>query len=59
MRKLMTPEEFDAAGLDKLTQQQIDALNRWVVRYTAHEAPEVRRQDEVVKTEARRSTTKA
>ena len=52
IRKLMTPEEFQAAGLDKLTPQQIEALNRWVVRYTAHEAPEVRRQDEVVKAEA-------
>ena len=52
VRKLMTPEEFEAAGLDKLSPQQIEALNRWVVRYTAHEAPEVRRQDEVVKAEA-------
>jgi hypothetical protein len=52
IRKLMTPEEFEAAGLDKLSPQEIEALNRWVVRYTAHEAPEVRRQDAVVKVEA-------
>lgn len=52
IRKLMTPEEFEAAGLDKLSPAEIEALNRWVVRYTAHEAPEVRRQDVVVKAEA-------
>ena len=52
IRKLMTPEEFDAAGLEKLSPQEIEALNRWIVRYTAHEAPEVRRQDVVVKAEA-------
>jgi hypothetical protein len=40
----MTPEEFDASGLEKLSPQEIEALNRWIVRYTAHEAPEVRRQ---------------
>ena len=44
IRKLMTPEEFDASGLEKLSPQEIEALNRWIVRYTAHEAPEVRRQ---------------
>ena len=48
----MTPEEFEASGLEKLSPQEIEALNRWIVRYTAHEAPEVRRQDEVVKKEA-------
>jgi hypothetical protein len=52
IRKLMTPEEFEAAGLDKLSPEEIEALNRWVVRYTAHDAPEVRRQDVVVKAEA-------
>ncbi len=48
VRTLLTPEEFRAAGLDKLTQQEIDALNRWLVTYTARDAPEVRRNDVVV-----------
>ncbi len=47
----MTPEEFAAAGLDKLSAEEIAALNRWVVRYTAKDAPEVRRNDEVVQAE--------
>ena len=40
VRVLMTPEEFQAAGLDKLSPQELEALNRWVVRYTAGDAPE-------------------
>jgi len=51
VRALMTPEEFQAAGLDKLTAEEIAALNRWVVRYTAKDAPEVRRTDVVVQAE--------
>ncbi len=47
----MTPEEFRAAGLDKLSAEEIEALNRWVVRYTAKDAPEVRRNDVVVQAE--------
>ena len=55
IRNLMTPEEFEASGLEKLSPQEIEALNRWIVRYTAHEAPEVRRQDKVVKAEAEKA----
>lgn len=51
VRTLLTPEEFHAAGLDKLTAQEIDVLNRWLVTYTAKDAPEVRRNDAVVKKE--------
>lgn len=54
VRTLLTPEEFKAAGLDKLTPEEIDALNRWLVTYTAKDAPEVRRVDPVVKAEARK-----
>ena len=42
VRQLMTPEEFRAAGLERLSPAEIEALNRWVVRYTARDAPEVR-----------------
>jgi hypothetical protein len=51
VRALMTPEEFKAAGLDKLSPEELEALNRWVVRYTAKDAPEVRRNDVVVQAE--------
>jgi hypothetical protein len=51
VRTLMTPEEFRAAGLDRLSPAEIEALNRWVVRYTAKDAPEVRQRSEVVRKE--------
>jgi len=54
VRKLLTPEQFHAAGLDKLTEQEIDALNRWLVTYTARDAPEVRRSDVVVQAEVKK-----
>jgi len=38
IEKLMTAEEFSRAGLDKLTPEQVRALNAWLVRYTAGEA---------------------
>ncbi len=52
IRTLMTPEEYEAAGLEKLTQAELEALNHWLVRYTARDAPEVRRMNEVVQAEA-------
>jgi hypothetical protein len=54
VRSLMTPEEFSAAGLEKLSPAEIEALNRWVVRYTAGEAPEMRAHSEVVRQEIER-----
>jgi hypothetical protein len=35
---LMTADEFARAGLDKLAPAQVDALNDWLVRYTAGQA---------------------
>ena len=32
LEEQMTGEEFEAAGLDKLTQQELDALNGWIRR---------------------------
>lgn len=54
VRSLMTPEEFSAAGLGKLSPAEIEALNRWVVRYTAGEAPVMRAHSEVVREEIKR-----
>ena len=47
VRNLMTPDEFEAAGLGKLDAGEIEALNRWLIRYTAREAPTVRRSEAV------------
>jgi hypothetical protein len=50
----MSSEDFLAAGLDKLTPKEIDALNRWLVRFTAKDAPELTRESEAVKEEVKR-----
>lgn len=49
VRELMTPEEFNAAGLERLSPQEIEALNRWLIRYTAKEAPVQRRASVAVR----------
>jgi hypothetical protein len=46
---LMTPAEYRAAGLDKLTPQERRALDQWLIRYTAEDAPVLIRSDEEVK----------
>jgi hypothetical protein len=52
VRDLMTDEEYEAAGLEKLDDAEIDALNRWLLRFSVREAPEVRRsKDETVQAE--------
>jgi len=54
VRSLMTQEEFSAAGLGKLSPAEIEALNRWVIRYTAKDAPEMRERSDVVREEIKR-----
>jgi hypothetical protein len=54
VRELMSSEDFLAAGLDKLTPKEIDALNRWLVRFTAKDAPELQHENEVVRQEMKR-----
>lgn len=38
VRELMTAEEFGASGIGRLTDDEIAAINRWLVRYTAQDA---------------------
>ena len=49
IQKLMTAEEFARAGLDKLTPEQVRALDDWLVRYTAGEAYVVQTTSEQVR----------
>ena len=49
IEKLMTAEEFSRIGLDKLTPEQVQALNAWLVRYTAGEAYVVQTTSEEVR----------
>jgi hypothetical protein len=54
VRELMSSEDFLAAGLDKLTPKEIDALNDWLVRFTAKDAPELQHENAAVKEEIKR-----
>ncbi|MFV8818984.1 hypothetical protein [Haliea sp. E17] len=46
---LMSDQEYRAAGLDKLSPQERDALNQWLIHYTAWEAPRLRESSDAVK----------
>jgi hypothetical protein len=39
IESLMSAEEFRAAGLEGLSPAQLKALNDWLIRYTAEDAP--------------------
>lgn len=49
VEKLMSAEEYRAAGLDKLTAAEREALNRWLIGYTIGEAPVIRDKNPQVK----------
>jgi hypothetical protein len=51
VRALMTAEEFKAAGLERLSPEELEALNRWLLRYSATQATELRQHNELVKEE--------
>jgi hypothetical protein len=48
IEQLMSPEQFRAAGLDKLTPAERAALDAWLVNYTAVEAPAMLRDNQAV-----------
>lgn len=41
IRQLMTEEEFAASGLSRLSNEEIGAINRWLIRYTVQDAEEM------------------
>lgn len=53
VRRLMSPEEFRDAGLERLSPAEIEALNAWVLRYTASDAVVLRRSNSSVREEIR------
>lgn len=60
IQKLMSEDEFRAAGLHRLNDEERAALNRWLVSYTVQDAPELLRSnrevqeaDESIRIEAR------
>lgn len=42
IRELMTAEELSSSGIGRLSVEEIEVINRWLIRYTAQEAEEVR-----------------
>lgn len=54
VQRLMSEKEFSDSGLDKLSPQEIKALNQWLIRYTVGDAQVLITTDEEVK-EADRS----
>lgn len=49
IRKLMGEEQFHAAGLDQLSDSQLQALDAWLVRYTAGEAELLQMENKAVR----------
>jgi hypothetical protein len=49
IKSLMTPQEYEAAGLDKLTPAERQALDNFLIRYTAEDASILISSDEEVK----------
>ena len=49
VEKLMSADQFEAAGLHRLTPAEREALDRWLLSYTAEEAPEMLRSNPEVR----------
>lgn len=54
VRALMTADEYQAAGLERLSPSELEALNRWLLRYTAERASALRQPGGPVREEIRK-----
>jgi hypothetical protein len=54
VRALMTADEFRETGLERLSPSELEALNRWLLRYSASQASELRQHNEIIKEEIRK-----
>lgn len=48
IKELMTEQELEASGVNELSRRQVEALNTWLIRYTANEAPVLQAENEEV-----------
>lgn len=48
VEKMMTAEEYRAAGLDKLSPEELAQLNKWMLRFIAYDAQQVVKSDSAV-----------
>ena len=59
IKSLMTDEEREASGVNDLSRRQLEALNTWLIRYTANEAPVLQAEnEEVIEVEKQGMTTR-
>ena len=49
IRRLMSDEEFRSTGLDGLTPEELEALNAWLLRYTAGDAEVLQETNKTVR----------
>ena len=56
VERLMSAEEFRATGLEKLSTEELEALDSWLIRYTAGDATVLQETNEAVR-EAKRDYT--
>ena len=49
IKSLMTSGEFSASGLNRLSEEELEALNAWLVRFTAGEAAVLRVENDEVR----------
>lgn len=49
VEKLMSEVQFEQSGLDKLSSDELQSLNNWLISYTANEAPTLRKVSAEVK----------
>jgi len=48
IERMMKPEEFEAAGLGKLSPEELGRLNEWMMRFLAYESKQVIKTDEKI-----------
>ena len=59
VRGLMSEQQFENAGLRKLSPEEINALNEWLIEYTANDAAVVGSQSMAVKKAAQEEKIEA
>ena len=57
IEKLMTEEEQSISGVNSLSGEQLQALNQWLIRYTANDAPTLQIENSEVKQVAKQGIT--
>ena len=49
LQRMMAPEEFREAGLDKLSGEELERLDRWILEFLAHDSTLMVQKDEAIR----------